>query len=186
MRKSKQETAETREKILSVAAAKFIVGGLEKTGVADIMHAAGLTHGGFYKHFESKEQLVSESVALAFERSHESLQQPKAKSSLQGMLDEYLSKGHRDDPSIACPLSSLGTELQGGDEALKAIATGGIDQLVAQVRTYLPDLSPKEARKRAHAVVAAMVGAMMLSRIVKDQTLSDSLLRDTKEFLLER
>ncbi len=184
MRKSKQETSETRKKIVTVAAAKFIEGGLEKTGVAEIMQAAGLTHGGFYKHFESKEQLVSESVALAFERSFESLEQAKRRSSLQGMLSGYLSTEHRDDPTVACPLSSLGGELHGGDDALRTIAAGGIDQLVGQVQSYLQELSPNEARKHAHAVVAAMVGAMMLSRIVTNDSLSESLLKDTKEFLL--
>jgi TetR/AcrR family transcriptional repressor of nem operon len=171
---------------VAVAAAKFSEGGLEKTGLTEIMHGAGMTHGGFYKHFESKEQLVEESLALAFERTHLSLQQPKAKSSLQGTLGEYLSKSHRDDSSLACPLPSLGSELSNAGDTVKEIASAGVSKLIAQVRDQLPDLSPRESRKRANATVAAMVGAMMLSRLVTDPSLSDSLLKDTKDFLLDR
>ena len=90
MRKSRQATAEMRERILDVAAAMFNERGLEKTGVAEIMQAVGLTHGGFYKHFTSKDQLIAESVALAFERSQASFLHPDADRSLEGMVGEYL------------------------------------------------------------------------------------------------
>lgn len=184
MRKSREEAAETRERIVRVAAREFNESGIQSTGLTEIMAAAGLTHGGFYKHFSSKDQLVAEAVEKALERIMFSMENPRASRSLEKTVGAYLSKKHRDDAEEACPLAALGTELRHADQETRQVASKGIEQIISIIASHLPELSPKQARARAHAIVAAMVGSMMLSRIVTDKKLSETLLRDTKAFIL--
>jgi TetR/AcrR family transcriptional repressor of nem operon len=186
MRKSRQEAAETRERIVSVASREFNRGGIEGTGLSDIMKAAGLTHGGFYKHFSSKDQLLTEAIGQALEKSVASMEGTRGTRSLDGIAADYLSKEHRDDFDSACPLSSLGTELRFAENDTRQVASKGIERFIAIVAQRFPDLPPKEANAKAHAIVSAMVGAMTLSRIVTDPKLSDRLLRDTREFVAGR
>jgi TetR/AcrR family transcriptional regulator, transcriptional repressor for nem operon len=183
MRKSRQEAAETRERIVAVAAREFNRGGIEGTGLSDIMTAAGLTHGGFYKHFSSKDQLLTEAVSQALERSQASMEGPRGARSLDGIAAAYLSKDHRDNFDSSCPVASVGTELRFAESDTRQVASKGIERFISIVAQRFPDLPPREANAKAHAIVSAMVGAMMLSRIVTDTKLSDRLLRDTREFI---
>jgi TetR/AcrR family transcriptional repressor of nem operon len=185
MRKSRKEAAETRERIVKVAAREFNESGIQGTGLAEIMAAAGLTHGGFYKHFTSKDQLVAEAVEKGMGGIRASMEGPRANRSLDDTVGEYLSKRHRDDAEEACPLASLGSELRHAEDNARQVASNAVEQIVSIIEAHLSGLSPKEARSRAHAIVAAMVGGMMLSRIVKDRKLSDSFLRDTRDFVLQ-
>lgn len=111
MRKSRSEAAQTRSKIVRAAAREFNDKGIQATGLAEIMAAAGLTHGGFYKHFKSKNQLVAEAVAKGMDRIKTSAKMPRPAQSLGEAAGEYLSKRHRDDLASACPLGTLGSEL---------------------------------------------------------------------------
>ncbi len=183
MRKSRQEAAETRQRIVAVAAREFNRGGIEGTGLSDIMKAAGLTHGGFYKHFSSKDQLLTEAIGQALEKSQASMEGTRVTRSLDEIAADYLSKEHRDGFDSSCPLSSLGTELRFAENDTRQVASKGIERFISIVAQSLPDLPPREANAKAHAIVSAMVGAMMLSRIVTDTKLSDRLLRDTREFV---
>jgi TetR/AcrR family transcriptional repressor of nem operon len=183
MRKSRQEAAETRERIVGVAAREFNRGGIEGTGLSDIMKAAGLTHGGFYKHFSSKDQLLTEAVSQALERAQASMEGPRGARSLDGIAADYLSKDHRDDFDSSCPLASLGTELRFAESDTRQVASKGLERFISIVAQSFPDLQPREANAKAHAIVSAMVGAVMLSRVVNDTRLSDQLLRDTREFV---
>lgn len=186
MRKSRQETAETHERIVSVAIREFNEHGIEGIGLADIMAAAGLTHGGFYKHFESKDNLVGEAVSKALERSAIAMGSAKASKSLEGAVSEYLSRKHRDDAAESCPLTTLGCELRHADAQTKQIASSGLDQFVATIASHLSDLPKKQANAKARAIVSALVGSMMLSRIATDPKVSDNFLRDTRNFLLQQ
>src|SRR6516162_11140877 len=121
MRKSREETVETRKRIVRAAACKFREKGIVATGLADLMKAAGLTHGGFYKHFESKDQLVAEACAEAVKTILERL--AVAASKKGGAAAAYLSTGHRDNPAAGCPLSAIGSELARSDEKTRAAAT---------------------------------------------------------------
>ena len=121
MRKSRQESTETRQHIVEAASAEFRAKGIDGTSLADLMAAAGLTHGGFYKHFASKEQVVEESLALAADSMVESWKRTFAASSEKHGLDtaiaEYLSKEHRDDLAAGCPFAALGSEVAHGSDA---------------------------------------------------------------------
>ena len=127
MRKSKAEAAETRKRIVAAAAAEFRKNGIVATGLADLMKAAGLTHGGFYKHFESKDQLVAEACAEAGRELSEKVAANTAKGSA---VSSYLSTRHRDNPADGCPLAALGPELARCDEKTRAVATAGFERLV--------------------------------------------------------
>jgi TetR/AcrR family transcriptional regulator, transcriptional repressor for nem operon len=122
MRKSKEDAAETRRRIVTAAAGEFREHGIVTTGLADLMKAAGLTHGGFYKHFESKDQVVAEACVEAMRALLEKLD---AAPSMGSVLGSYLSPRHRDDPASGCPLSALGSELARSDEKTREEATRG-------------------------------------------------------------
>lgn len=185
MRKSRQEAAETRERIVDTAAHEFSQNGISETGLADVMAAAGLTHGGFYKHFDSKGQLVAE----ALERSSDSLlltlKKSKGEATLETIVKEYVSSTHRDSTKGVCPVAALGAELKREDERTRDVASRGILRLISLLESSLKDLPPKEAKARAHAILATMVGSVILSRIVTSSKLSDALLRDSRDFILQ-
>jgi TetR/AcrR family transcriptional regulator, transcriptional repressor for nem operon len=189
MRKSREEAAATRERIVDSAAREFRQNGIAGTALADLMQAAGLTHGGFYKHFESKDQLVGEAVKRSFEQKlgdmESSTEGGRPEDALSRLVTDYLSAKHRDRVGEACPLSSLGTDLRQADEHTCEISTEGIKRIMALVAKQIKDVPADAARKRAHAIVAAMVGGVVLSRITNNAHLSNTILKDTREFILK-
>jgi TetR/AcrR family transcriptional repressor of nem operon len=184
MRKTKQEAAETRRRIVAVAAREFNKSGIDGTGVADVMTAAGLTTGGFYKHFSSKDQLVAEALGGALHKSLDSVESKRG-GDLEAIATGYLSRQHRDSLESSCPLPSVGSELRLAENDARQAITNGIDRFVSIIQACFPDLPAKEAKPKARAILSAMVGAMVLSRIVTDPKLSDHLLRDTKDFVTQ-
>jgi len=185
MRKSKEEAAETRARIIRKASKEFNQHGIASTGLADVMKSAGLTHGGFYKHFQSKDELVAEAFERSLEKSFQAMERAIGEGSVADLINEYLSPVHRDEFDNACPLPALGTELwrEGGKARQKASL--GVARFVSLVEKHLKGLPAEKRKSRAHAIVAALVGSMMLSRIVTDPKLSDRLLRDTRDFMLQ-
>ena len=126
MRKSREEAAQTRKRIVTTAAGEFRKNGIVATGLNELMKAAGLTHGGFYKHFESKDQLVTEACAEAVETIIEFLTNATSTGSAAAA---YLSTLHRDNPADGCPLAAIGSELGRSDETTRAVATEGFLKL---------------------------------------------------------
>jgi TetR/AcrR family transcriptional repressor of nem operon len=185
MRKSKQEAAATRRRIVKAAAAKFRLNGIGGTGLSDLMAAAGLTHGGFYRHFESKDQLVAEACAAATEYAMATFFSNKpSQSGLKTRVARYLSPAHRDDPSAGCPLAALGSEIARCDEKTRAAATQAFLKLVDTIAAESGKTRPDVARRRALVTVATMIGALTLSRIVTDSELSAGILREAKKQLV--
>jgi TetR/AcrR family transcriptional repressor of nem operon len=190
MRKSKAETAETREYILTTAALVFRRDGIADTSLSDVMHAAGLTHGGFYRHFQSKEQLVSEALQKSFDISFDGLEAAAtgkhADEAVSALVNYYLSPKRRDNFQDACPLAALGSDLRHGDAETRGVATVGWQRLIGILQSKFDGLTAREARIRATAMASTMVGSMMLSRILEDTAASNALLKDTREFLAHR
>ena len=184
MRKSREEAAETRERIIRKASKEFNQHGIAGTGLADVMKSAGLTHGGFYKHFLSKDELVAEALEEGLDKSFRGMEQAAEEGAIEEVINEYLSCVHRDDFDNACPLPALGTELWRAGGKTRQKASQGVLRFVSIVEKHLKGIPAKERSARAHAIVAALVGSMMLSRIVTDPKLSDRLLRDTRDFVL--
>jgi TetR/AcrR family transcriptional repressor of nem operon len=189
MRKSKHEAAETRKRIVTAAANEFCGKGIVATGLCELMSAAGLTHGGFYKHFESKDQLVAEACAGALASSIEMCNAAECNrppsQNLAAAVAEYLSSEHRDDPSGGCPLAALGSEIARCDQKTRATATEGFLKIVDILAGHFADEPPDVARARALVAVSTMVGALTLSRIVTDAQLSDEILRQAEKHLIQ-
>jgi TetR/AcrR family transcriptional repressor of nem operon len=187
MKRSKIQAAETRRRIVKTAAAEFRRKGINATGLNDVMAAAGLTHGGFYRHFASKDQLIAEACAAALGSLAGPNEVPACpalnKDGLDAILAEYLSADHRDNPSEGCMLAGLGSELARTDEETRAAATDGILKLVDIFTHHYRRRNPETAQARALVAVSAMIGAVTLSRIVTDPKLSTAILRSTRKHL---
>jgi TetR/AcrR family transcriptional repressor of nem operon len=188
MRKSKLEAAETRRRIVKTAAAEFRRNGIHDTGLSDVMSAAGLTHGGFYRHFDSKDELVAEACAAAMEPAAEntvaSACYGAANDSLEAIVTSYLCPDHRDNLSKGCLIAALGSELARSDDKTRAVATAGILKFVDLIAEQYRRTKPKTAKARALVAASAMVGAVMISRIVTDPELSAAILHHTKKHVL--
>ena len=188
MRKSRAEAAQTRERIVSGASAMFREHGLADVGVVALMADAGLTHGGFYAHFESREALMAEAIRYALvqsaQRIYSSALNNGDKPGYSRLIHRYLSKEHRDDPKNGCVLASLGAEVARQDGESRSVFSQGFDGLV----TLLADLSPARTRvsRRAHvlSVISALAGALTLARAVIDPDVSDEILVSVRKSLL--
>jgi TetR/AcrR family transcriptional regulator, transcriptional repressor for nem operon len=187
MRKSRQETAETRQRIVEAASAEFRRNGINGTGLAELMAAAGMTHGGFYKHFESKEQVVVESLALALETLLDELSPiMKASAGSEGLnaaVTDYLSLQHLDDPSGGCPYVALGSEMARASVEVRDAATSAFVKLAERIADQLEDMPRAAAKKEALVILSTMVGAMTLARLVNEPDLSASILRQARKHL---
>ncbi len=185
------EKAHNRQRIVDAASRLFRCRGIDAVGIADLMKAAGLTHGGFYNHFASKDALVTEVCDAAFADSlgllADLLCQDAEGEPLARVVDDYLSPAHRDAVDGGCPSASLvgGVRIQ-SDQVQAAYArgvegylTGFADQITRDAARNGQDLDPAEARHQAVRLFSELVGAMVLSRAVRrvEPTLSDEFLR---------
>ena len=189
MRKSKQEALRTRERIVAAASAEFRQHGIVATGLADLMASAGLTHGGFYKHFQSKDELISEAATAAIATTTRAMKTigsaRPGKEGLKRLVAKYLAAEHRDDPGEGCPIAALGAELARCDNKTRDAATQGLRDYIGVLASNLDSLKPGEAKNRAMAIFATMVGALILARIANDEKLSQSILRNAQEMILD-
>jgi TetR/AcrR family transcriptional repressor of nem operon len=186
MRKSKLEAAETRQQIVLVAADEFRLNGITATGLVPLMSKAGLTHGGFYKHFESKEQLVAEACTVALNGLVDRFNTASAAGGEQGFMsivESYLSAGHRENRARGCPLAAMGSELVRADEHTRQAASQGFNDLVDVMVKSLDRHQSADARSRAVFAMAAMVGAVTMSRIMSDEKASLAVLSDVQQHL---
>ena len=183
MRKSKQETAATRVRIVTSAASAFRENGISGTGLDDLMAAAGLTHGGFYRHFESKDQVLAEACSVAFDELAERLAATVSGrsdcSGFEALVAEYLSPNHRDNPANGCPFAALGSEIARSNDELRAVATEGFMKLVNVVAGHFKRTRPDLAKQKAVVALSTMIGALTMSRIVTDPDLSTAILQQT-------
>jgi TetR/AcrR family transcriptional repressor of nem operon len=185
MKKSKQETAETRRRIVKAAAAEFRRNGIHATGLCELMAAAGLTHGGFYRHFDSKDQLIAEACAAGMEAEVEGATACPdfGKGGLREMAASYLSTVHRDNPSEGCLLAGLGSELARSGDKTRAAASAGVLKLAEVIAAEYGRTDPESAKGKALVALSAMIGAITLSRIVTDPKISAAILDYTKKYL---
>jgi len=189
MRKSKVETAKTRERIIKAAGAEFAADGISEAALARVMAAAGLTHGGFYRHFASKDQLLMEACGKTFLSLVTSLEllvnRKPHEQALPLLVDRYVSRAHRNQPRTGCPLAALGSELARTDKKTRRAATEGFLQLSRLIAGHLETVPVHERAERSMAIVSAMVGAVTLARIATDSRLSDSVLVATRDYIIQ-
>ena len=188
MRVSRQKAAENREKIIEAAGALFRAKGFDHVGVADVMRAADLTHGGFYGHFESKDDLAAQASERAMTRAAAAWAKIVAETPRRpyaALLKHYLSPRHRDDPGHGCALAALSGDAARCGTPVRTAFTDGLEHLIGIVARTVPGRSKAARRRRAVAAVAELVGALILARAVKDSTLSDEILAAARHELLD-
>jgi len=180
MRVTREQAAQNRERVLDTAAKLFRERGFAGIGVADLMKSAGLTHGGFYGQFESKEDLMAQASARALEASlnrwHRLADRASA-SPLSAVTSAYLSSAHRDRPGDGCLLAALGAEASREGPAVRRAVTEGTRSYVEMLAGLVPGRSKDARRERALATFASMVGAIVLARAVDDAALSREILQ---------
>ena len=186
MRVSREKFAETRERILDAAARLFREKGFDGIGLGDIMKAAGLTHGGFYGHFGSKEDLQAQALSLALARSVTDWSQlidSAAARPLSALASQYLCSDHRGNVGEGCALAALGVDTAREGERVRRALTAGLEPLLALLSNVMPGRSRAQRHRQAIVTIAEMVGAIMLARAVNDPALSDEILAATAEFI---
>jgi TetR/AcrR family transcriptional regulator, transcriptional repressor for nem operon len=190
MRYSKEHKQETHARIVRRASVRLREKGAHGIGVADLMKEAGLTHGGFYAHFDSREALLIEAFGYAMDRSmdywRKNAEQTSPEKRLATIVDSYLTTTHRDDPGRGCAVPTLGAEIaRESPKARKAFAAK-LEQMIDMIAGQLIDLPPKAARKQAAATLATMMGTVVLSRIAGNGEFSDEILAAGREAVLAR
>lgn len=169
----------SHERIVQAAARAIRRSGYDGTGVADIMKEAGLTHGAFYAHFESREAMLAEAADRAGAESNAYAAQVIASvpptQALQALMRTYLSKEHLAAIETGCPISALGSEMPRQSPEVRQAATRRIKEMIDLVARQSPDWGQPAAHERALVSVATMVGTLILARAVDDPALSDAL-----------
>jgi TetR/AcrR family transcriptional repressor of nem operon len=179
MRLSKEDKARNRDNIVESAGRMFRTRGVDGVGIADLMKSAGLTHGGFYNHFPSKDALAAEVCRASFERTLGRLAaafdgSDGSRTALKHLLDDYLSAEHRDAPDGGCPSASLVVDAWRQDDQIQEAYAEGVEGYLTTLAAEFSreatrggeELDPAEARDRAVRLLSGMVGAMVLARAV--------------------
>ena len=183
MRHSKAEKAKTHERIVAVASKRFREEGLAGIGIADLMEDAGLTVGGFYKHFNSRDALVAEAVGSALElwkRQVDAAALGGPPVAYESLVDEYLSEAHRNHPGTGCPVSALAGDLARSDRRTRALVSRKIRDNIELLTTLIRNTNKMDdggARAQAVLTYCALVGAIGIARAVSDEQLSNEILK---------
>ncbi|WP_426434327.1 TetR/AcrR family transcriptional regulator [Bradyrhizobium genosp. P] len=190
MRYSKEHKQETHARIVRKAAVRLREKGAHGIGVADLMKEAGLTHGGFYAHFDSREALVIEAFSYAMDRSTERwrkvAEEVPPEKRLATIVDTYLTATHRDEPGHGCAVPSLGAEIVRETPKTRKAFALKLEQMIDMMADQILDVPRKTARKQAMATLATMMGTIVMSRIAGNGELSDEILGSGREAVLGR
>jgi TetR/AcrR family transcriptional repressor of nem operon len=177
---SQDTKAKNHRRIVDIAARRIRESGTDGPGVAEIMSEAGLTHGGFYKHFDSRDDLVAEALDAAIEQGLDGFREATADAEdpLAALVDWYLSTDHREDPGAGCPVVALGADVARSGDRVRAAYRGQVERYIADTESLLPD--GEDTRRRAIAAVSSMVGALLISRAIDDKDLAEEILREVR------
>jgi TetR/AcrR family transcriptional repressor of nem operon len=183
---SRAEKTKTHKRIVSIASKKFREEGLAGVGIAALMKEAGLTVGGFYKHFDSRDDLVAEAVSSAFggwKRRVDAGASGGPSVSLARLIDDYLNATHRDDPGTGCAFSALAPEIARSGKRTRALTTEQVRNDIQLIAGLIPARDAHAVRSQAILIFSALVGAMSLARAVSDKALSHEILKTVAELL---
>lgn len=190
MKVSKETVEQNRERVIDTAATLLRERGIDGIGIADLMNAAGLTHGGFYRQFKSKDDLVVQAVKRAYDDMSEDIQkrmEAATDSPLEMLVRHYVSNYHRDDPGHGCSLAALAVDAARRDDpALRSLFGDIIGNYIALLTTLVPGSDPTEKRSAAIAFLAEMIGSVILSRVVPDPSLSSEIIDTVSNDLVKR
>ncbi len=188
MRISKEAAAANRARVVKAAAQMFREKGVDAIAVADLMRAAGLTHGGFYNHFESKDALAAAAYREAFDHAVERAEHRSTRIATEGLdkvltdyIDHYLSQETIDSPGTSCPLSALGTDAARHGTLLRAEFADGVRRYIDVFARLMPGHKERR-RRRAIATLSTLIGAVTLARACSgaDDGLADEIVAAAK------
>jgi TetR/AcrR family transcriptional repressor of nem operon len=179
---------ETHERIVDVAARAIRRRGYAGVGVAEVMKEAGLTHGGFYAHFDSRDALLVEALERAGQESLESVKRLREKHAAKGLsafrslVETYLADLHLASMDTGCPVAALGCDMPRQSPAVREASALRVQRLIATVRATLPDA----ARKASGVVAGTLVGALQLARALGDNAEGRAVLSATRKALVQQ
>lgn len=179
MKVSREQMAENRRGILEAAGRLFRERGFDAVSVAEVMKAAGLTHGGFYGHFDSKDDLIVHALGHAIDA------RKGTAPDLRAFMDAYLSPQHRDNTAGGCPIAGLVADTLRQTPEARSAVTNGVRSQIDWISGNLTRLNETDQRRQAIATCAAMVGATILARATADTALSDEILKETRAWIDE-
>jgi TetR/AcrR family transcriptional regulator, transcriptional repressor for nem operon len=190
MRYSREHKLETHARIVRKASVRLRERGAHGIGVADLMKDAGLTHGGFYAHFNSREALVIEAFTYAMDRSTERwrklAEQALPEKRLAKVVNSYLTPLHRDDPGRGCAIPALGAEIARENSRTRKVFAGRLEQMIEVLADQIQGVPRKVARKRATSMLATMIGTLVMARIAGTGDFSDEILSAGRRAVLGR
>lgn len=186
MRYSAQHKAKTHARLLKKATEQFRNQGVQGTSIAKLMGQMGLTHGGFYAHFENKSELVRTATAKMFDESVDQMRlavegAPKGKA-LAAIVSSYLSPQHRDHADQGCPLPVLAAEISRQPLSVRRAYTQGFKERIVRLAAHMPGKDSEQKCEKARLLISGMAGSMMMARAVSDRELSDKILAQAREF----
>ena len=189
MRYSQEHKLETRRRIVYEASRRFRGQGSEGFSIADLMHDLKLTHGGFYRHFNSKEQLFAEALASAVQEAHAKLttgsDAKTPASQLRVIIERYLSPWHWANPAEGCPLAALASEMPRQPRAVRAAFDQALETYMDGIETLLPGKTRSERQRNFLVLFSGMAGTLSLARAVSDEHTRTRLLHAAKEFYIQ-
>ena len=186
---SRAEKAKTHQRIVALASKRFREKGLAGIAIADLMKEAGLTVGGFYKHFDSRDDLVAEAVGSAlgsWKRQVDAAASGGPPVTYESLVDDYLSETHRNHPGTGCPVGALAGDIGRSDKRTRALVTGQIRGDIALLANVIRGGNEEDkgtARPRAIMTYCALVGAIAMARAVSDEQLSREILNTVAQLL---
>ena len=190
MRYADSHKEETRKKVVKAAAAAVRAKGPDGVGVAEIMKEVGLTHGGFYAHFPSKEALVAAAIGEAFDQGRRRFGRITAdKAGLEAFgafVDAYVSMDHRAHPQRGCPIATIASDLPRQGATVREVFDAGVASLIGRVADWLPGDDAQERQDLAGSLVAEMAGAVSLSRAVSDEAMARRFLDQSRKRIAAR
>lgn len=191
---SKAEKAKTHRRIVAIASKRFREEGLAGIGIAQLMKEAGLTVGGFYKHFASRDDLVAEALGSALEMWRRQISAAASGGpsvTYESLVDDYLSEAHRNHSGTGCPVSALAGDIARSDKRTRALVAQKIRGNIALVASLIRDTSQRDKGKRGESIVrsrailtyCALVGAISVARAVSDEELWREILKTVAQLL---
>ena len=190
MRYSREHKLETHARIVKRASVRLREKGAHGIGVADLMKDAGLTHGGFYAHFNSREALVIEAFTHALDRSTERWrklgEETQPDKRLAKVVNSYLSPLHRDDPGRGCAIPALGAEIARESPRTRKVFADRVERMIEVLADQIQRVPRKAARKQAMSTIATMMGTLVLARIAGTGAFSDEILAAGRTAVLGR
>lgn len=188
MRKSRSETAESKARIVSNASRLFLTEGISSVGTREIMSASGIAQGGFYRHFDSKEQLLEEAYQEVLEDLFTMFEERTtgmaSRDALKTIITLYLSQSLALSDVDLCPLAMLGSELKRTSDTIRSVALLGYERFVGLLETHLTKMDKPHPRALASAISSALVGAVTLASIAPRKATAQQILKSAREYVL--